>query len=346
MTSTIPFGDARELAQEAAGVRHDDRLGHAEAADPSRPGFRQCRLNDGRPHDRDGYPALPLLDQRPLAERLREGIGVGPPERDRAGRARRHQFVADPFLAQLLGLRGDQVIAGGADLRPGLLRKGPQLLGLTGLSLRVVAQAPGRCHLGLPWDVEGEAVLAEQFLLGLALMGARDVRGRNGDEVGGRTGLGDGGCHPRGAEKVDLDGLGQGGVERDGGGRVDDHVRGSEGAPSLLVEPEPVAADVAGTARTRRATSASKPSPSSERRRSKQSFLITSRASLAAASDRRPGRTSTVTSASGTQRTMRSTRAVPRKPVAPVMKKRFPRRSRSMGIGNVYHRPPILSTIW
>jgi hypothetical protein len=37
---------------------------------------------------------------------------------------------------------------------------------------------------------------------------------------------------------------------------------------------------------------------------------------------------------------------VPRKPVAPVMKKRFPRRSRSMGIGNVYHHPSNLSTIW
>ena len=40
------------------------------------------------------------------------------------------------------------------------------------------------------------------------------------------------------------------------------------------------------------------------------------------------------------------TKAVPKKPVAPVTKKRFPRRSRSMGIGHVYHRPPIVSTIW
>ena len=51
---------------------------------------------------------------------------------------------------------------------------------------------------------------------------------------------------------------------------------------------------------------------------------MTSRASRAAASARRPGRTRTVISASGTQRRIRSTRAVPRKPVAPVMKKRFP----------------------
>ena len=66
----------------------------------------------------------------------------------------------------------------------------------------------------------------------------------------------------------------------------------------------------------------------------------------AAASARRPGRTSTVTSAPGTHRRIRSTRAVPKNPVAPVMKKRFPRRSRSMGIRNVYHRRPNLSTIW
>jgi hypothetical protein len=37
---------------------------------------------------------------------------------------------------------------------------------------------------------------------------------------------------------------------------------------------------------------------------------------------------------------------VPRKPVAPVMKKWRPRRSRSIGIRNVYHFGPILSTIW
>jgi hypothetical protein len=43
---------------------------------------------------------------------------------------------------------------------------------------------------------------------------------------------------------------------------------------------------------------------------------------------------------------MRSTSAVPKNPVAPVMKNRFPRRSRPIGIGIVYHPEPILSTIW
>jgi hypothetical protein len=37
---------------------------------------------------------------------------------------------------------------------------------------------------------------------------------------------------------------------------------------------------------------------------------------------------------------------VPRNPVAPVMKNRLPRSCRSMGIRNVYHRWPNLSTIW
>jgi hypothetical protein len=55
---------------------------------------------------------------------------------------------------------------------------------------------------------------------------------------------------------------------------------------------------------------------------------------------------SAVTSASGIERKIRSTSAVPRNPVAPVMKKRFPRRSGSMGIRKVYHWRRILSTIW
>src|SRR5215469_13662047 len=73
---------------------------------------------------------------------------------------------------------------------------------------------------------------------------------------------------------------------------------------------------------------------------------MTSRARRALASARRPGRMRTVISASGRQRRIRSTSAVPRNPVAPVMKKRLPRSSRSMGIRNVYHRWPNLSTIW
>ena len=64
------------------------------------------------------------------------------------------------------------------------------------------------------------------LLLGLALVRARDIGSGDRDEVGGRSGLGDGGSHPGGAEQVDLDGLGERGVEGDGGSGVDDDVGG------------------------------------------------------------------------------------------------------------------------
>ncbi len=240
------LGYAGEFAEQAAGIGHDDGLRHPEAADPAGPGFRQRGLNDRGPHERDRHPAFPLLDEGPLAERLRERIGVGPPQRQRACRARRHQLAAHPLVAEFLGLRGDQVIAGGADLRACLLGERAQPLGFARLGFQVVAQASGRGHLGLPRDIEREAVLAEQLLLGLTLVGAGDIGGRDRDEVRGRSGLCDGGRHPGRAEKVDLDGLGQWSVEGDGGGRVDDHVRRGQRAAALLVEPEPVAAHVAG----------------------------------------------------------------------------------------------------
>ena len=40
------LGYARELLEEAAGVRDDDRLGHSEAADPARHGLGEGRLDD------------------------------------------------------------------------------------------------------------------------------------------------------------------------------------------------------------------------------------------------------------------------------------------------------------
>ena len=126
---------------------------------------------------------------------------------------------------------------------------------------------------------------------------------------------------------------------------MNNDVRSSERAAAFFIESESVPADVAWHSPHSAGDSAAKSSPSSDRSRSKQSFLMTSRASRAEASARRPGRTSNVTSASGNSgRCVRQCGA--QEAVAPVMKKRFPRRSRSMGIGNVYHRPPILSTIW
>jgi hypothetical protein len=114
------LGQARELLQQAPGVRDDERLGHAEAADPARPGFLQRRLDDGRPHDRDRQVA-PLHEQGPLAEGLGVGVDVGPAQRRGPGPARFDQLVLDPVLAALLGLGRQQRRAGGAQLAAGLL---------------------------------------------------------------------------------------------------------------------------------------------------------------------------------------------------------------------------------
>ena len=82
----------------------------------------------------------------------------------------------------------------------------------------------------------------------------------------------------------------------------------------------------------------SNPSPSSSRRRSKQSFFRISLVARCSGVARRPGRIRSTTWLSGTLRRMRSTRAVPRNPVAPVMKKRLPARaSRTRVTRSVYH---------
>ena len=54
------LGHAGELLQQPAGVADDDRLGHAEAADPSGERLGERRLDDRRPHDRDRHVALHL----------------------------------------------------------------------------------------------------------------------------------------------------------------------------------------------------------------------------------------------------------------------------------------------
>ena len=138
------------------------------------------------------------------------------------------------------------MVAGRADLGPRSLGELAQLLGFPRLGLQVVAQPPGGGDLVLPADVEAEGVLAEQLLLGLALVRARHVSGRHGDQVGGRPDLVHGGGDPRGAEQVDLDGLGQRGVEGDRGGRVDDDARLGEGGAAFVVESEPLLPHVSG----------------------------------------------------------------------------------------------------
>ena len=95
-------------------------------------------------------------------------------------------------------------------------------------------------------------------------------------------------------------------------------------ARSASSRPSPSTETSPPSGRRRRAIVVSKPSPHSRRRRSKASLRRMSRRTRSAAPARRPGRTSGSTSQSGTQRRIRSTRAVPRNPVAPVTAIRRP----------------------
>ena len=94
-----------------------------------------------------------------------------------------------------------------------------------------------------------------------------------------------------------------------------------EGRRPSSSRPRPSVATSPATAVTRRPPPASNSlARARARSRSKQSFLRISLVARCSAVDRRPGRMSSTTSQSGTQRRSRSTRAVPRNPVAPVMK--------------------------
>ena len=214
-----PFGYARELPQQAAGVGDDDRLSHPEPADPARSGFGKGGLDDRRPDDGDRDGVAELGHERPLAQGLRVRIGVRPPERLGPGLSDRDHLLLHPVLAQALGPLGQQVQPGPAELLTGLLVEPGQALGLAGLGLRIAPLAPGGVDLGAPVDVDGEGVGVEQLLLGLALVGAGHVRGRHREEVdrappavgtGEVTGGHQCGRHPGRSEQVDLDG----GVER------------------------------------------------------------------------------------------------------------------------------------
>ena len=129
-----------------------------------------------------------------------------------------------------------------------------------------------------------------------------------------------------GPEQVHLDGGVERGVEGDGGGRVDDDVARGQQLPALVVEAQPSVAHVAGHRRH--------PGwPPRRRSRSPSSLAQPVEAVVAddlpgrpaaAASAPASGRTSSTTWQSGTARSSRSTRAVPRNPVAPVTKIRLP----------------------
>ena len=263
MTSTMPSGTPGNSRSRPRA--YEMMIGSAMRKPRIQPGRGSATADsmmDGRTK-RDGDLALPLLDQRPFAQRLGEGVGVGPAEREGAG-------GAGPTSSSLT--HSSRTFSARAAMRwspaapisaRAFLVKSFRLVGLARLGLQVVAQPAGDGDLVLPRHVEREAVLAEQLLLGLALVRAGHVGGGDGDEVAGRPGVGHGGGDPGGAEQVDLDGLGQGRVEGDGGGGVDDDVGPAQRVPPCFVESESVAPDVAGHGLDPPATSSAKSSPSS-----------------------------------------------------------------------------------
>ncbi len=249
------LGHPRKLPEQPTGVGDDDRLGHAEPADPTGPRLGQGRLDDRGADHGDGDGVAVLGDQRTLAQRLRVRIGVRPAQRLGPGLADRDHLLLDPVLAQPFGPLRQQVQSGAPELLAGRLVELRQSLGPAGLRLAVAALAPGGGDLVAPVDLHGERVGVEQLLLRLALVGAGHVGGRHRHEVDrpaaplghGQLACGDEcGGHPRGSEEVDLDGGVERGVEADGGGRVHDDVAVRQRLDAGGVHAQPVGGDVTG----------------------------------------------------------------------------------------------------
>ena len=195
------------------------------------------------------------LDERPFAERLRVGIGVGPSERLRSGGAGVDELRANPLLAHLLGPDGDHVRAGRTELLAGPDGE----LALDGvaprLSLEVSAHPASGGHLVTPVDRDVEPVVSEEVLLGLSLEGGGDVAGRDGDQVirpSSSVAFGDrpGGCHrishAAWTEEVDLHRSIEWGVEGDRSRGMDNDIAPRQLVETIGVESEPILAHVPG----------------------------------------------------------------------------------------------------
>ena len=244
MTSITPSGSAGEILQQPAAIGDDHRLGHPEAADPARERFHQGRLDDRRPHN--GHPHRPpALHQRPFAERLGVGVGVGPAQGLGPGPAQFHQPVVDPALAQTLRPRGEERGARRPQFGVGLAGEALEQLGTAALGVGVGPGPPGAGHLGPPVQVHREGGVGQESLRGRPPAVAGHVGGGHRHQVGGRPGLGQHLHHPPGAEEVHLHGRVEGDVEGDGGGGVDDHVAGRQRRPPVVVEVEAVLTHVA-----------------------------------------------------------------------------------------------------
>ena len=225
-----PLGHAGELLQQAAGVGDDHRLGHAEAADPTRPGFGDGRLDDRRAHDRDGHGAL-RVGERLLAERLGVGVGVGPAQAGGTGPTRIDQLVGDPSGAELLGLGGERRGAGGAELPAGERAELDELGRQPARRFGVRLHPTGSGDLDAPVEPKVERAFRHQGFRRRAAAVAGDVTGGHRHEMRRDAELVEGGGDAHRTEEVDLDRLVERRVEAHGGGRVDDEVARRERRP-------------------------------------------------------------------------------------------------------------------
>ncbi len=145
--------------------------------------------------------------------------------------------------------------SGRSELGTGLFRVARERLAPSRFGLDVAALAAGSRHFLAPVHVDPETPGLEELLACLALVGARDVRGRDREEMdrpvppfgGGQLACGHHGSRHTGrSEEVHLDCGVERRVEADGCRRVHDDVAFGEAPETLLVEAEPVLSDVTG----------------------------------------------------------------------------------------------------
>jgi len=245
------------------------------------------------------------------------------------------QLLADPFVAHFLGSSGNEVLASAAELRPSRFGELSQLSWLSRDGLEIVTQAAGRRDFVSPIHIEREAVLREQLLLGLTLMRAGHIRGRHRNQVSARARCRHGFTDSGRPQKVDLDGLSQRGIKGNGGGRVNDHVGSGQRGPSFVVKPQAVLTDVTGHGPHPPSHLGGKSiaqfGPQTVKTVILDDFTSQTGGCIGPATRSHQDGYFSLGNAAQDAFYQRSAQ----NPVAPVIKKRFARRSRPMAIGNV-----------
>ena len=182
----------------------------------------QRGLDDRRADDRQ----LPRVgrDQRALADRLAERVGVAPAERAGALAAALDELVADPLVAQDLRPRAGGRAARGADGALGLLDEAVLVDRQPRLGLDVAAPGARGVELGVEVQPGLAGRGARRLLEHQAGALARGVGGADVDEVRVAAGLAQRFEQARRALAVELERLVQRLLEGDARGAVDDDV--------------------------------------------------------------------------------------------------------------------------